>query len=48
MRAKREPVRMVDYGVIVPQRPVAASGLPELVGALFADAAGSVTRHLPR
>jgi len=37
----------VDQKVlIVPARPVAAGGLPELVGALVADAAGSVEHHL--
>ncbi len=46
LRAGREPIRIVDYREIVPSRPVAAGGLPELVGALCADAAGSVTHHL--
>ena len=48
VRAKRQPVQMIDYSVVVPKRSMVASGLPELVGALFADAAGSVTSHLPR
>ena len=48
VRERRDPVQMIDYGVVVPKRPMVASGLPELVGALFADAAGSVTSHLAR
>jgi len=32
---------------MVPKRPVTASGVPELMGALFADAHGSMARHLP-
>jgi peptidoglycan-N-acetylglucosamine deacetylase len=48
VRERRDPVKMIDYRVVVPQRPMVASGLPELVGALFADAAGSVTSHLAR
>ncbi len=48
VRAKREPVRMIDYRVVVPERSMVASGLPELLGALVADAAGSVASHLPR
>ena len=47
-RAGRPPVNVIDYSVVVPRRPMAASGLPELVGALVADAAGSVGSHLPR
>jgi peptidoglycan/xylan/chitin deacetylase (PgdA/CDA1 family) len=46
-RKKRPPVNIIDYSVMVPKRPVVASGLPELVRALYADAAGSVARHLP-
>jgi hypothetical protein len=46
VRAGREPIRIVDYREIVPPREVAAGGLPELVGALVADAAGSVGHHL--
>ena len=46
LREGRAPIRIVDYREIVPARPVAAGGLPELVGALVADAAGSVTHHL--
>ncbi len=46
LRAGREPIRIVDYREIVPAREVAAGGLPELVGALVADAAGSVGHHL--
>jgi peptidoglycan/xylan/chitin deacetylase (PgdA/CDA1 family) len=47
VRAHRPPVNIIDYRVMVPQRPVTASGVPELVGALIADARGSVARHLP-
>jgi len=46
VRAHRPPVNIIDYRVLVPKRPVTASGIPELVGALFADARGSVERHL--
>jgi hypothetical protein len=46
--AGRPPVNVIDYRVVVPRRPATASGLPELVGALVADAASSVGRHLPR
>jgi peptidoglycan/xylan/chitin deacetylase (PgdA/CDA1 family) len=44
-RAGKPPVKIIDYSVLVPQRPVTPSGLPELVGALVADAAGAVRRH---
>jgi peptidoglycan-N-acetylglucosamine deacetylase len=46
LREGRQPIRIVDYREIVPPRAVAAGGLPELVGALVADAAGSVEHHL--
>jgi peptidoglycan/xylan/chitin deacetylase (PgdA/CDA1 family) len=46
LREGRQPIRIVDYREIVPARPVAAGGLPELVGAIVADAAGSVAHHL--
>ena len=45
VRDGRQPIRIVDYREIVPARAVAAGGLPELVGALVADAA-SVQHHL--
>jgi peptidoglycan/xylan/chitin deacetylase (PgdA/CDA1 family) len=45
-RAGHPPVKIIDYSVLVPQRPVTASGLPELVGALVADAVGAVGRHI--
>jgi peptidoglycan-N-acetylglucosamine deacetylase len=45
-REGRQPIQIVDYRELVPGRPVAAGGLPELVGALVADAAGSVSHHL--
>ena len=45
MREGRAPIPIVDYREIVPAREVAAGGLPELVGALVADAAGSVGHH---
>ena len=45
-RAGRPPVNVIDYGAILPPRSIAPSGLPELLGALLADAAGSVERHL--
>jgi peptidoglycan/xylan/chitin deacetylase (PgdA/CDA1 family) len=47
VRQRRPPVNLIDYSVMVPKRPVTASGIPELVGALVADAHGSVARHLP-
>ena len=47
VRNHRPPVNIIDYRVMVPKRPVTASGVPELVGALVADASGSVARHLP-
>lgn len=47
VRQHRPPVNIIDYRVMVPKRPVTASGIPELVGALVADARGSVARHLP-
>jgi peptidoglycan/xylan/chitin deacetylase (PgdA/CDA1 family) len=46
-RKHRPPVNIIDYSVMVPRRSVAASGFPELVRALYADAAGSVARHIP-
>jgi len=46
VRAHRPPVNIIDYRALVPRRSVTASGVPELVGALFADARGSVARHL--
>jgi peptidoglycan-N-acetylglucosamine deacetylase len=45
-REGRQPIQIVDYRELVPARPIAAGGLPELVGALCADAAGSVGHHL--
>jgi peptidoglycan/xylan/chitin deacetylase (PgdA/CDA1 family) len=47
VRHHRPPVNIIDYRVMVPKRPVTASGVPELVGALVADVRGSVARHLP-
>jgi peptidoglycan/xylan/chitin deacetylase (PgdA/CDA1 family) len=47
VRAKQPPVKVIDYSVLVPRRPITPSGLPELVGALVADAAGAVSRYLP-
>ena len=46
--AGQPPVNVIDYRVVVPRRPVTASGLPQLLGAVVADAVGSVGRHLPR
>ena len=46
-RAGQPPVTIIDYSVLVPRRPIAASGLPELFGALFADAAGALSQHFP-
>jgi len=46
VRHGRQPIQIVDYRELVPARPLAAGGLPELVGALVADAAGSVSHHL--
>jgi peptidoglycan/xylan/chitin deacetylase (PgdA/CDA1 family) len=45
-RAGRPPVNVIDYTAVLPRRSIAPSGLPELVGALLADTAGSVGRHL--
>ena len=45
-RAGRSPVNLIDYTAVLPRRPVSPSGLPELVGALVADASASVGRHL--
>ena len=47
VRQHRPPVNIIDYRALVPKRPVTASGVPELVGALYADMRGSVVRHLP-
>ena len=47
VREHRPPVNIIDYSVMVPKRTVTATGIPELVGALVADARGSVARHLP-
>jgi peptidoglycan/xylan/chitin deacetylase (PgdA/CDA1 family) len=47
VRAHRPPVNVIDYRVMVPKRPVTASGLPELMGALFADMRGSLGRYIP-
>ncbi len=46
LRARRAPITITDYRAIIPRRDLAAGGLPQLVGALVADAAGSVQRHL--
>jgi peptidoglycan/xylan/chitin deacetylase (PgdA/CDA1 family) len=46
VRAGRPPVNVIDYTAVLPRRPVSPSGLPELVGALVADASGSVGRYL--
>jgi len=46
IRAGQAPISIIDYRSIVPARDLAAGGLPQLVGALVADAAGSVRRHL--
>jgi len=45
-RAGQLPITITDYRAIIPRRDLAAGGLPQLVGALVADAAGSVQRHL--
>jgi peptidoglycan/xylan/chitin deacetylase (PgdA/CDA1 family) len=45
-REGRPPVNVIDYAAILPRRPVAASGLPELLEALYTDAAGTVGRHV--
>ena len=47
VRRHRPPVNIIDYRVMVPKRTVTPTGIPELMGALFADARGSVERHLP-
>jgi peptidoglycan/xylan/chitin deacetylase (PgdA/CDA1 family) len=46
VRAGRPPITITDYRALVPGRDLAAASLPQLVGALVADAAGSVQRHL--
>jgi len=45
-RAGQPPITITDYRAIIPARELAGGGLPQLVGALVADAAGSVRRHL--
>jgi peptidoglycan/xylan/chitin deacetylase (PgdA/CDA1 family) len=47
VREHRAPVNIIDYQAMVPKRTVTATGIPELVAALVADARGSVARHLP-
>jgi peptidoglycan/xylan/chitin deacetylase (PgdA/CDA1 family) len=47
VRQRRPPVNIIDYSVMVPKRPVTVSGVPELVRALYADAAGSMARYIP-
>ena len=47
VRQHRPPVNIIDYRVMVPKLTVTVSGIPELVGALYADARGSLARHLP-
>src|SRR3954465_8641011 len=47
VREHRGPGNIIDYQGMVPKRAVTATGIPELVGALVADARGSVGRHLP-
>ena len=47
VREKRAPVNLIDYSVVVPRRGITPSGLPELMGALYGEAAGSVGRYLP-
>jgi peptidoglycan/xylan/chitin deacetylase (PgdA/CDA1 family) len=46
IRAGRPPITITDYRAIIPRQELTAGGLPQLVGALVADAAGSVERHL--
>jgi peptidoglycan/xylan/chitin deacetylase (PgdA/CDA1 family) len=43
----RPPVTFVDYGVVVPRRPLAVSGVERVVGDLLADVGGSLARFLP-
>jgi peptidoglycan/xylan/chitin deacetylase (PgdA/CDA1 family) len=47
LREGRPPVKVIDYATILPRRPLVGGGLPALLGGLYADAAGSVARHLP-
>jgi peptidoglycan/xylan/chitin deacetylase (PgdA/CDA1 family) len=47
VRGGRPPVKIIDYEVLVPRRPIAASGLPELVGAMVADVAGALRMRFP-
>jgi len=43
----RPPVTFIDYGVVVPRRPPAESGVERVVGDVFADVRGSLARLWP-
>jgi peptidoglycan/xylan/chitin deacetylase (PgdA/CDA1 family) len=45
--AGRPPVRILDYGVLLPRRPMAETGLQRVVGAVAADVGGSLARLWP-
>ena len=38
----RPPVKIIDYGVLVPRRPMAETGLERIVGDLVSDVGGSL------
>jgi peptidoglycan/xylan/chitin deacetylase (PgdA/CDA1 family) len=40
----RHPVKIIDYSVVVPRRPVAESGFERIVGDVVADVGGSLAR----
>jgi peptidoglycan/xylan/chitin deacetylase (PgdA/CDA1 family) len=42
--AGRPPVKIIDYDVLVPRRPMAESGLERVVGDVVADVGGSLAR----
>lgn len=44
----RPPVKIVDYSVLVPRRPVAESGLERMLGAMALDIVGGVQGRLAR
>jgi peptidoglycan/xylan/chitin deacetylase (PgdA/CDA1 family) len=44
LAAGRPPVKIIDYDVLVPRRPMAHSGLERVVGDVVADVGGSLAR----
>jgi peptidoglycan/xylan/chitin deacetylase (PgdA/CDA1 family) len=45
--ARRPPVEIIDYGAVLPPRPLAESGLEHLVAALAGEVGGSLARLWP-